>query len=244
MQLKIHSLTIASVILAMFITSCNKDDASIELTTIAEIQNSSDKVNIDPADLPANAQSYIYEFYFETYVETAAFVAGKGYEVMLANEDYLYFRQDGTEIRDLRHHDRPLHPGPCGKGRPVDINDLPQDILDYISVNYPGVDVLRAKRLPDYYLVLVSGRLILVFSPSGEFIREAHLFYHCRHHDQIFLIDELPAVIVEYINTHCPECEIVRAALIRGHIVVGVIANGSRKIFVFTREGEFLFMRG
>lgn len=232
--------------IAIFFISCDKDNtaANLELAELSAIKNSTEKINIEPEELPATSLGHIEDFYFETYIESAARVVGKGYEVELANQDFLYFRENGTEIRDLRSGDRPLRPGPCGRGRLVDISTLPDNITQYVADNYPDADILRAKRQVDRYLVLISGRTILVFDYNGEFIHVSRIFYHCDQHNQGVSLDDLPDSVIQYISDHCPECEILRAAIVRNKLVVGTMANGSPAIFVFTMDGEFLYMRG
>ena len=244
--MKVYQWTSLICLMACLLSfsSCEKDGAKTELLEISAIENSSEKINIDPAELPATSRDFIEDQYFETYIESSARVVGKGYEVILGSEEMLYFRENGIRIRVDHLRDRPQRHHPCGLGAIIDIGNLLPEITDYVLDNYPGSEILKAKRLRDFYIVLISDRVLLVFDYNGGFLHDARIFWHCTQHDEPFMIDHLPESVIQYINDNCSGCEIVRAAIIRGHLVVGVLTNEGRKIYVFTREGEFLFVRG
>jgi hypothetical protein len=233
-----------SVLTISLLTSCNKEETATEDTLIAEIATSSSKVNIEPEDLPAPAQQTIEDEYFETYIETVSRVDNKGYEITMGNEDVMYCDMRGDELRggDLRHG--PHRPGPCGRGEPVGLDELPVAIVDYITDNYPGEDILRAKLKGDKYLVKITGHMILVFEGDGTFLLEAPIFRFCHHFVDRIDIDNLNDMIVDYITDNYPNAEIKIAWRVRGKIVVGIITPDGRKIVVFDLDGNFLFDRG
>ena len=240
---KIFFLSLAVFTLGFF-SSCKKDDQSTTDSLIEEIATSSSKININPEMLPEQAKQTIEDEYFETYIETASLVESKGYEITMGNEDLLYFDIQGRELRGRAHRHGPHRPGPCGRGEPVSINDLPDDIIDYVTENYPDEDILRAKLKAGKYLVKITGHLILVFDTDGNFIEEAHVFRFCNHFVDRINIDNLPDVIVDYISDNYPGAEIKVAWKVRGKIIVGVITPEGRKILVFDLDGNFLFERG
>ena len=131
--------------------SCNKEETITDDSLIEEIASSSSKVNIEPDALPAQTQQLIEDEYFETYVETVARVDSKGYEITLGNEDVMYCNTNGDELRGRDRSHGPHRPGPCGHGQLVNPDDLPDAIVDYITDNYPGADILRAKLKGDKY---------------------------------------------------------------------------------------------
>ena len=226
-----------------FLSSCNKDDNEVSSTEvlIEEISNSSSKVDISPQDIPASAKSFIDEEHFETYIETAAYVEDKGYEITLGTEDVEYFNRDGEVLRSDRHPNRCHRPGPCGGGERIRIADLPAGIVAYILNNYPDEEIKRAKIKGDFYLVGITGPTVLVFKNDGTFVHEAPLFRFC-FGDRID-IDNLPATITDYIADNCPDGEIKVAFRVRGKIVVGILTPDGRKVYVFNLAGEFLFER-
>ncbi|MDX1477167.1 MAG: PepSY-like domain-containing protein [Saprospiraceae bacterium] len=226
---------------ALIFTAC--DDTTIDTpdSLIFEIAESVDKVNIDPSELPANAKGVIEDEYFETYIESAAKVQGKGYEVVMGNEDKLYFRHDGLFLRPSMRHDR--H-GPCGRGILVRPADLPADITAYINENYPDAEILRAKHFVRGWVVLISGRRLLIFNNDLDFIRETSVFHFCDQVGDGIDLTDLRQEIMSYINEHYPAAEVVKARIVRGKVVVGIMTPDGRKILVFDLEGNFLFERG
>ena len=144
---KISAMKLPGIILfagALIFTAC--DDTTIDTpdSLIFEIAESVDKINIDPSELPANAKGVIEDEYFETYIESAAEVQGKGYEVVMGNEDKLYFRHDGLFLRPSMRHDR--H-GPCGRGILVRPADLPARRDEHRGGTLPAQRRVRGRTL-------------------------------------------------------------------------------------------------
>ena len=230
------------VLMILLFTRCEKDAVSPEDTLIAEIENAQNKINIDPGALPEAAQTTIEEEYFESYVETAAHVPGKGYEVVLGNEDQLYFRENGLRLRS--GPDGPHRPGPCGRGVVIAVDDLPAVMTDYVAENYPDAQILRAKQFPRGYVLLISGRRILLFNNDLEFVAITRAFYFCDQLGHPIDIANLPDSITSYVSVNYPDGEIAKAYGVRGRIIVGVLMPDGRVILVFDSDGNFLFARG
>ncbi|MEL6864007.1 MAG: PepSY-like domain-containing protein [Bacteroidota bacterium] len=240
-------VAIAALSLSFF-NSCSKSDQDLsDAALIAEISTSSEKISVEPADLPQDIVQVVEDDYFETYIETASRVDAKGYEVELGSGDRLYCNMDGNELRaeDGRFRGRPHRAGPCGFGRRVDVADLPAAITDYVAANYPDAEIRRAKTKGDVYIVAVTAPAILVFDLEGNFVEETHGFRHCRLWGEPIEIEDLSGTITEYITANYPDAELKKAANLRnGNIVVGVLLGDDRKILVFDQDGNFLFERG
>jgi hypothetical protein len=235
---------LAPVLLLFLFTQCQNDDnVTPDEMLIAEIENATNKVNIEPDALPSTAQEEIDEEYFDSYIETCAHVPGKGYEVILGNEDQLYFRENGLRLRG--GHDGMHRPGPCGRGLIVPVEDLPGAITTYVTENYPDAEILRAKKFPRGYVLLITGRRLLIFNNDLEFVTETMAFHFCDQMGHPVNIGDLPDAITSYVATNYPDGEIVRAFQVRGgRIVVGLSTPDGRVILVFDAEGNFLFVRG
>ena len=232
---------IVPVLMMMLFTQCAKDSVGPDEALIAEIENAQNKVNIEPAALPVNAQEQIDAEYFDTYIESCAHVQDKGYEVVLGNEDQLYFRENGLELRSGPHG---MHrPGPCGRGIPVEISDLPDAITQYVATNYPDAEILRAKQFPRGYVLMITGKRLLIFNNDLAFVMETRAFYFCDQIGHPIDIANLPDAVTTYIDTNYPDGEIVKAFFVRNHIVVGVWTPDGRVIVVFDADGNFLFAR-
>ncbi len=231
------------VLMILLFTQCQNDDNVLpDEMLIAEIENAQNKVNIQPDALPGVAQEQIGEEHFDSYIETAAHIPGKGYEVVLGNEDQLYFRENGVQLRGGPNG--PHRPGPCGRGILVPVEDLPDAITTYVSENYPDAEILRAKKFPRGYVVLITGRRLVIFDNDLAFVAETRAFHFCDLVGHPIDIANLPDAVTAYITTNYPDGEIVKAFIVHGRIVIGVLTPDGRKVLVFDADGNFLFERG
>ncbi len=234
------------------ITSCNKDtDEITDDALLEEIASSSEKIDVEPDELPAAALEVIEIEYFDTYIERAARVNDKGYEIELGNSDRLYCDGNGRMLSPRGHvRGRPHRPGPCVPGRPIAVDSLPAVILEYVEANFDNATIRRAKVRGDRYIVLVTGpaghrKAIVVFALNGDVIESTHVFHHCRDWGTPIDVEDLSGDIVDYITTNYPDAEIKKAVEARnGFIIVGIFVDGGRKIVVFDADGNFLFDRG
>ncbi len=236
---------LSAILTLGFLSSCNKDDnndLSNNDILVEEIATSFAKQNIAPQDLPDKISSFVADEHFETYIETAAYVESKGYEITLATEDVEYFNNNGDVLRSDRRPHSCYRPGPCGGGERIRIDELPDVVTDYIIENYPDEEIRRAKIKGDYYLVAITGPTVLIFAlEDGAFVHDAPLIRFCRG-DRINP-DNLREEITTYIEENYPDAEIKVAFRVRGKIIVGVITPDGRKILVFSLDGTFLFER-
>lgn len=239
---------------------------------IDEIADATDKVSVDPAELPAAVTRYVDANFFETYIETALKAPSAGFEVLLGSGDELYFELDGTSLDSLancdgfrrrRHghgwqdstgnpHGGPHHHpygGNCGGvDSLLDVNALPAAVYAYVDSVYGDSTEIRHAKLDNsgQYIVAIEGHIILVFSASGEFVEAGQLLRHCRGgHGTPVEIADLPSAVTAYITTEYAGAEIKRAMQKDdGKYVVGILYNGERKILIFDASGNFLAVRG
>lgn len=147
---------------------------------VSQIADASSKLAIATTDLPAEITDYIASNYGELGVQVANKVDGKGYEVGLDNDVYVYF----SENRDfLGHfsgphghgghggHGGPVDNGGCMHGDSVDVATLPAAIADYVALNNPTATITAAVVKPSgNYGVELSDGTILFFDVDGNYI--------------------------------------------------------------------------
>ncbi len=248
----------AFLVIGTAFTACNKDtenltdDAIIKALTLTQGLE-----EVDVADLPADAQTYLDENQFDTYVEKVMKAPEKGFRCEMGSGDVLFFNEAGRhlvfgenfEFGGPNGHFGPH--GPChrphrGFGEPLAIEDLSAAITDYITENYPDSEIKRARINQDgEVLVKLMPFTILKFDADGNFIEELTPLHNCHRPCNRLAFDELPAVISEYITTNFPEAEF-KVACHRGpRIAVFMRTPEGRLILVFNAEtGELLFRRG
>ncbi len=128
---------------------------------------------IKPEDLPVDVLEYIATNYPDVRIK-----GGKEYEgdlyVGLGDKRILVFDTNGNFVEETTIED--LSCGGRGKGRSIAIEDLPQNIMDYISTNYPSAEIKKAKyRGGDKYVVgLLEGetKILTIFDTDGNFLYE------------------------------------------------------------------------
>lgn len=236
----------ALLLAALWAPSCNKSsdiDSQFQAdeTLVLSIADASNKENVQPGELPAAALAYLREEYYDAFVEACLRVPDKGYEVTLNTEEVLYFDRNG---RYLNHRIQRLMRRPCGSLDATNLirpNALPQAILDYVSANYPGAQILRAKVRGEYILVQISRFQVLVFSRGTfEFVEEVFLWYDCYGCNAVQLA-QLPQAVQDYITTNYPNGEVKRACRRNGRLVVGLLLPDGRAILVFDAEGNLIY---
>lgn len=169
--------------LAIFYFSCNKDDPSHpipqEELLIEQIVATSSIEAIGVMDLPSAISDFVNEGHAPFEIELAFHAAPHGFEVFLENGVCLYFDQHGNHLNhDGMHGDVGNYHGGSGlgfsfclAGDTLNIADMPQAALDYISANYSGANIVTVVVKPSGKLAIeISNGDILMFSPAGNFI--------------------------------------------------------------------------
>ena len=237
---KILFVLVATMSISFF-SSCNKDkDIQSDDLLIQEIASAENKIIVEPAELPSSVNSLVEKSFFESYLETAHKAPAKGFEIIIGNEDKVYFNLEGRLLRPRRKRHA------CG-GNPqnkITIEELPSAITDYITENYPDVEIKRAKQLEDKYIVGLANHTLLIFDADGNFIEEGSCFkHHCRGKGTPIAIEELSATITDYITENYPDAEIKKARQKGNKIIVGLLVNGERVILGFDNDGNLIFTR-
>lgn len=159
-----------------------------------------DDDEIDPATLPQSVLDYIVANYPGTTIDEAELDDEDGYEVELSDGTELYFDLQGnyisTDYDDVDdYYDQ-------NEDNYIDPADLPQNVLDYIAANYPGLTIDEAEfDDEDGYEVELSDDTELYFDLSGNFIGTDDDDDSDDGNDNPF---GLPQNIIDYIETNFP----------------------------------------
>ncbi len=225
------------------LSACQKDTQLTDDQLIEQIIGAENKTAVAVADLPGTLSTYVEENHFETYIEEAYQVDRKGFEIVLGDENRVYCDERG---RILRHRRGLISNGPCGRGEAIRPSQLPAAITDYVTENYPGAEVQRAKQMLSgtYFVKIDEPGYILIFNGNGEFIEATVLFYRCRPLGTPVDLGTLPEAITEYIDANFSGAEIkIAFQKNNGMYIVGIITADGRKIVGFDEDGTFVFVR-
>ncbi|NUQ22835.1 MAG: PepSY-like domain-containing protein [Saprospiraceae bacterium] len=174
-----------SLVLAMMVASCTKEDVT-DISNLDSISLESrgghhhgDAINVD--SLPAGILDYINANYPDSLDIHRAFLTDEGnYIVILSNHVAVVFDADGNFVEEIvltghHHGGQGGHGGHHGTLIPVD--SLSATITDYINANYPdSLEILKAVLLPNgNTLVVLSNHTGVVFDANGNFVEEVTL---------------------------------------------------------------------
>lgn len=239
-------LVFASLFMMAFMfTSCQDEVASLSTddeALIAEISTAA-KSAVNANSLPSTVTNVVQTTYFETYVEEALLAKGKGFQLNMEDGQKAYFNTAGRELlaRHRGGHEHPdrIHP-----------DSLPSKILEYIAANYASDTIRHAKLHDNQYFVALESHTILIFDADGNFVKattaeEQSCGGGGHGHGKSIAIEDLPAVITDYITANYAGSTIKKARYEEGEkYVVGIqTSDGKKKIVVFDENGVFLFER-
>lgn len=165
--------------------ACEKlNDLNIqENALVSQIADASSKLTIATSELPTAIGEFIHENYAPLGVQAAYKVEGKGFEVGLDNDVFLYFNAGNSFLGHFSGpggpgghggpfgHGGPANNGGCLHGENVEVATLPSAIADYVAANAPDATITAAVVKPSgNYAVELSDGSILFFDAAGSYI--------------------------------------------------------------------------
>lgn len=255
-------ILIAVVLLgAGLFTSCEKEDIVPAIDQINEIALASDKVSIDPSELPSEVTTYVAANYFETYIESAARVAGKGHEVGLGSGESLFFNEENELLghedcdgrrggrggdRDGHDHDHDHDHDNDRERTDIDPANLPTAVTDYLTANYPDATIERAKQIEDdgeqFFAVKLSNDTFVLFDADGNFLEAFTKDDRDHDHDGTSIDPaDLPTAITDYVTANYPDATIERAKQVEkeeGQFFL--VKLSTRTLLIFDADGNFV----
>ncbi|NNF34670.1 MAG: hypothetical protein HKN68_11200 [Saprospiraceae bacterium] len=141
-----------------------------------------DAVNV--VDLPSIISGYVNDNHAPFEIELAFHANNHGYEVFLENGLCIYFDEEGHHLNhDSLHGDMGNHHGGgdhginfCLAGDSLEVADLPQTSIDYITENHVGASIVTVVLKPSGNLAVEIGTgEILMFGPSGNYYHECDM---------------------------------------------------------------------
>ncbi|MGB1206408.1 MAG: PepSY-like domain-containing protein [Chitinophagales bacterium] len=192
------------------------------------------------SDLPTNITDYIATNYANAEIKRAGLKRSQCYVVGLwidGEKVVVLFDLEGTFIGTLGLTESNVEV--------VIVADLPTEITDYVAANYPNSDIKGAKNNGiGNYIVGLTGKIILAFDASGNFIEELPFVAgQCGCKGEEIEVSELPTNITDYVTTNYPTAEVKKAHQKGEKYVVGLIVDDERVILIFDADGSFITER-
>lgn len=121
----------------------------------------------------------------------------------------------------------------------VRTSTLPQNILDYISENYPGLTVIKAEVEENQnYEITLSDETELIFNAQGEFLGVDDDSEGNDFGDEHLQVSDLPQKILDFVSNNYPDRNIEKAELENNGNYEVKLENGVE--LIFDGDGNFL----
>ncbi|MCB0707716.1 MAG: PepSY-like domain-containing protein [Saprospiraceae bacterium] len=260
-------LTLAAV---LTFSACQKNNLIPQSDVLTLIAYSGEKEAVEVDQLPSSIQTFLEKNYAPIFAEIAYRVDALGYEVVLEDDQYLYFNVenncigDGDMIGQLGNgHPHPggMHPHPggphpggpfpgmhchCMMGDTITATGLPQGAIDYITDNYPDetIEVVVSKMSTKYAVELSDGTKLL-FNENGLFIKECGNFGIGGGNwpgGEMIDAASLPATVADYLAANYSDETLMVAFLRPNGNYFLKLSNGV--IIIFDADGNMLFDSG
>ena len=192
--------------------------------------------NINPNSLPQAILDYIATNYPNvTIIEAEEYPTQ--FEVTLSNGLKLEFDSTGNFIEISGNNDNDGE----NDGNDIPASSLPQAILDYITINYPGSTIVEAEEYPNQYEVTLNNGLKLEFDLNGNFI-EVSGGINDHDNDGVNINpNSLPQAIHDYVSNNYPRTTIIKAEEYPNEFEI-TLSNGLK--LEFDLNGNFLEISG
>ena len=226
----------------LFFSCENGNDLLQDEELIQQIMNADQKQDIAQTDMSEEMLSYMEREYAYHLTEAAFHVRDKGYELELESGINVYFNERN---RCLGHRPHPRPRFRCLRGDTIEVADLPQVIIDFISDNAPNQTIELAVLKPfGLYAVGLSNGAIVIFDEEGEFISRCGRWdgpgqqaRRCMRGQEVDVAG-LPQAITDYVaNNYAGETIDKASTKPNGIFAVKLSSND---ILMFNADGEFL----
>uniref|UniRef100_UPI004048BE1B PepSY-like domain-containing protein n=1 Tax=Mariniflexile sp. TaxID=1979402 RepID=UPI004048BE1B len=242
--MKTTKTVLLSLMIATSLLSCTKNDpnATPNGPTNANLTASRADNAINVATLPQAVLDYIATNHTSQTIATSGIEDNGNYEVTLNNGIELIFEANGTFLgidddSNDTYGDTDINPA-----------ELPQNILDYMLVNYPNHTISEAELENNgNYEIVLNDATALVFDGGGTFLgvdvdQDDHNGNNDNDNetddnDQVVAPSTLPQIILDYISTNYPS-EMILQAKIEGGGGYEVTLNNGLEIH-FDSNGNF-----
>lgn len=217
--------------LFLLLQSCSDNEDSVEpdLNAVAFSADS----HVRTSTLPQNILDYITENYPGLTIIEAEIEDNQNYEITLRDDTELIFNSQGEflGIDDEENDFDDEH---------IPSSELPQNILDFISDNFPGINIEEAELENNgNYEVELENDVELIFDGDGNFLGRAQDENDDEQGEDEEDIDPsaLPQIILDYIAENYPDNTIIEAEKEEEGYEV-TLNNGVE--LEFDAEGNFL----
>ncbi len=230
-KLKIFGIFLGGLVL---VSSCSNDDnATTETQPDLTARFFNADVYVSVSSLPQPILDYVSSNYPDVTIREAELEDNNNFEIYLSNGLELIFDANGNflGIDDDETEDF--------GDEYIPISEIPQNILDFITANFPGVGIDEAEKENNgNYEIELENDIELVFDANGNFLGLAEDENDEDEDDQDIDPADLPQNILDYISENYPNNTIIEAEIEDDGEYEVTLNNGVE--LEFDAEGNFL----
>ncbi len=230
-KLKFFGIFLGGLVL---VSSCsNDDDATTETQPDLTARFFNADVYVSVSSLPQPILDYVSSNYPDVTIREAELEDNNNFEIYLSNGLELIFDANGNflGIDDDETEDF--------GDEYIPISEIPQNILDFITANFPGVGIDEAEKENNgNYEIELENDIELVFDANGNFLGLAEDENDEDEDDQDIDPADLPQNILDYISENYPNNTIIEAEIEDVGEYEVTLNNGVE--LEFDAEGNFL----
>lgn len=206
--MKISKILPGVFLLSLLFQSCSESENTVE-PDLNAVAFSAD-AHVRTSTLPQSILDYISGNYPDLTIHKAEVEDNGNYEVTLSDDTELIFNAQGSFLgvdddNEDDFGDEHIQP-----------SDLPQNILDFITANYPDSSIEEAELENNgNYEVKLENGVELIFDGDGNFLgqaRDENEDDQGEDHEDINPSD-LPQLILDYITENYPDNSIIEAEM-------------------------------
>lgn len=213
--------------------SCSDDDDATGNEVDLDARYFNADVHVSTSSLPQDILDYVTTNYPGVTIREAEIEDNNNFEIYLSNGLELIFNQDGDflGIDDDNNDDF--------GDEYLQISEIPQNILDFIAANFPGVDIDEAERENNgNYEIELENDVELIFDANGNFLGQGEDENEDDQEEEEINPADLPQNILDYINENYPDNTIIEAEKEDDGKYEITLNNGVE--LEFDSEGNFL----
>lgn len=229
-NLNILSLVVTGLFL---FASCSNDDAPANDADLSQRFVRAD-AHVNTSSLPQNILDYITSTYPGVTIREAEIEDNDNFEVELSNGLELIFDSEGNFLGIDDDEDNDFG------DENIPLSEIPQNILDFIALNFPGIQIDEAEKENNgNYEIELENDIELIFDANGNFLGQGEDEDGNEDEDDTDINPEdLPQVILDYISENYPDNTIIEAEIEEDGNYEVTLNNGVE--IEFDADGTFL----
>ncbi|WP_026837389.1 PepSY-like domain-containing protein [Gillisia sp. JM1] len=221
-----------AILSVLSLQSCSNDEDVQNEADLTAIAFKAD-VHIRTSSLSQTILNYVTTNYPNLTIVEAEEEDNQNIEITLSDGNELIFDsagnflgEDNDEDDDFGDHD-------------VNISDLPQNIKDFITTNYPGISIEEAEiENNGNFEIELENDIELIFDADGNFLGVAHDENDHDKDETDINPSDLPDSIKNYLNEYYPDNTIIEAEIEEDGSYEVTLNNGLE--LEFDADGNFV----